>query len=54
MIANDVIISNDKRQGCISTVEDDSDLCFETKLQWKCVSGKGCVEGLAFVHNDAP
>lgn len=54
MIHTDVIIPDDKRLRVCIDCEDDSDLCVETKLQWKRVSDNGCIAGLAFVHNDAP
>jgi len=54
MIHTDVAIPDDKRLRVIIDGDDDDDLCVETKLQWKRVSGNGCLAGLAFVHNDAP
>ncbi|MDB4749514.1 PilZ domain-containing protein [Rubripirellula sp.] len=54
MIHTEVAIPDDKRlRVCIDGV-DDNDLCVETKLQWKRLSGDGCLAGLAFVHHDAP
>ncbi|MDE0864978.1 MAG: PilZ domain-containing protein [Rubripirellula sp.] len=54
MIHSEVSIPDDKRLRVCIDGEEDSDLCVETKLQWKRVSDKGYVAGLAFVHNDAP
>jgi len=54
MIHTDVVIPDDKRLRVCIDGEGGSDLCFETRLQWKRVSENGCIAGLAFVHNDAP
>ena len=54
MIQTDVVIPDDKRLRVCIDCEDDTDFCVETKLQWKRVTDKGCIAGLAFVHGDAP
>ena len=54
MIHTDVAIPDDKRLRVCISGDDDNDLCVETKLQWKRVSGNGCLAGLAFVHNERP
>ena len=54
MIQTDVVIPDDKRLRVCIDCEDDTDSCVETKLQWKRVTDKGCIAGLAFVHGDAP
>ncbi|HBV63782.1 MAG TPA: hypothetical protein DEF45_12250 [Rhodopirellula sp.] len=54
MIHTDVVIPDDDHLKLIIAGEHDNDLCVETKLQWKRVSGSGCFAGLAFVDDDAP
>jgi len=54
MIHSDVSIPEDKRLRVCLDSDSDDDLCVETRLQWKNLSDKGCLAGLAFVHHDSP
>jgi hypothetical protein len=54
MIHSEVAIPDNKRLRVCIDGEKDGGLCVETKLQWKRVSDKRYLAGLAFVHNDAP